>query len=167
MLPAREKKAQVALEFMLLAAFFMLVLLVVIAYFSSMQTSEMADREYLLGQQVAGRIADEVHTALLAGQGYQKTIMLPPTIAGAPYELRITNSMQYATAYVEISWTRGTTNLDYSFPLETRNVYAERGMSGFPINDANPLTIDVTKPLTIMDTDFDFHRVGNIVFHQD
>ncbi|MDO8339552.1 MAG: hypothetical protein Q7T16_02745 [Candidatus Burarchaeum sp.] len=156
-------KAQMALEFLLLVSFFLLVLVIAMGYFASLQQTEMTNREYLLGREVAARIADEVHLALVSGPGYEKTINLPPTVAGSPYELRITNSDQFATAYVEISWTRGGTDLEYAFPLASRSVYGElNGLGVFP-----PFALDVTIPLTIKNADLTDNRVGIIVFHQD
>jgi uncharacterized protein (UPF0333 family) len=154
-------KAQVALEFLLLAAFFLLVLVVAIGYFASLQQTELINREYLLGREVAARIADEVHAALVAGPGYVKTINLPPTVAGSYYKLYITKSPQYATAYVEIRWTRGGTNLEYSFPLASKNV-------GVFLNGAAKADgqIDVTHPLTIRNGDTENNRVGAIALEQ-
>lgn len=152
-----------ALEFMLLAAFFLLVLVVAIGYFASLQQTEMTNREYLLGREVAARVADEVHAALVAGPGYEKTILLPPTVAGSLYTLQITNSSQYATAYVEISWPRGGTTLEYSFPLASRNLWHDTE----PIGEANPMPpIDTAKSLTIKNADSETSRVGKIVFEQ-
>ncbi len=115
-------KAQIALEFLLLAAFFLLVLTVAVGYFASLQQTEMRNREYLLGREVASRIADEVHTSLLSGAGYSKTITLPQTIAGARYNLLITNEENYGTAFVELSWKRGSETLEYSEPLAYRGL---------------------------------------------
>src|SRR3989338_236936 len=145
-------KAQMALEFLLLAAFFLLVLVIAVGYFASLQQTEMINREYLLGREVAARIADEVHVALVSGPGYEKKINLPPTVAGSPYTLRITNKADYATAYIEMSWTRGGTNLEYSFPLASRNLWHELPPPfSFtePIDEINPMEIDPAKSLTI------------------
>jgi len=145
-------KAQVALEFLLLAAFFLLVLTVAIGYFASLQQTEMINREYLLGREVAARVADEVHVALVAGPGYEKTILLPPTVAGSLYTLQITNNYaQSATAYVEISWMRGGTTLEYAFPLAIRSLKCTPavGGSGYDIDNTNPCPIISTKPLKI------------------
>lgn len=116
-------RGQVAMEFMLLAAFFLLVFTVILAYFASLQAREFEDREYAIGREVAARVADEVHAAVAAGNGYQKSFVLPDRIAGRyPYEVRINNKSAFAVAYVEINWSAGARQYEYAIPLASRNI---------------------------------------------
>jgi len=131
-------KAQVAMEFMILAGFFLLVFVIAVGYFASLQKSEITSREYLLGREIGLQMADEAHAALLGGKGYEKTFTLPPTIAGTPYELSITNRREDSTMFAEVSWLKGSTKLEYVQPLPFRNA-----RSGAVMN------IDLSEPVTV------------------
>ncbi|RLG20184.1 hypothetical protein DRN67_00570 [Candidatus Micrarchaeota archaeon] len=139
------RKGQAALEFLLLAAFFLFIFLLLTGYFASLQRSQIVDREYLLASEVTSRIAYEVHAALLAGPGYEKSFVLPSTLGTSEYELRITNYDEFATAYAEVRWTKGGTEYEYSSPLASRNLWT----GSTPILDANPLTLDPDEKINI------------------
>ena len=122
---ASKKKAQIALEFLLLAGFFLLVFLIMVAYFASMQRSEITGREHLLGREITLLVADHMHAALLGGKGHSTTFTLPPTLAGSEYQLYITNRTDYETAYVEIKWGTSGREFEYATPLATRNLWTQ------------------------------------------
>lgn len=146
----RRTRGQVATEFLILAAFFLLVFTVVLAYFSSLQGREIEDREYALGREVAALVADRVHSAVVAGAGYQSQFSLPQAVAGQyPYELRITNKSVFSAAYVEVNWTKGGRQFEYSIPLASRNI-----CTGNPAKNPPRCVQPIYNSYTLKITDF-------------
>ena len=138
-------RAQVALEFMLLAGFFLLVFLIMTAYFASLQRSEITDREYLIGREITSIVSDEVHAALLGGPGYEKAFQLPTTLAGSDYSLKITLRSSDSTAFAEVSWFKGTEQFEYANPLATRIVFK----NGVAISAPGSASLNPKRPITI------------------
>jgi hypothetical protein len=150
-----RRRAQVAMEFMLLAAFFMVVLVVVLAYFSSIQAREIQDREYAIGREIAARMADEVHASVVAGEGYQTKFNVPAGIGGRyPYDLVLANQkVSFASAFVEINWTESGQQFEYSIPLATRNLCNGAPAAGSgcakPITDGSAMKLDRSKAVNL------------------
>ncbi len=153
----RTNRGQVAVEFLMLAGFLLLVFTVMLAYFASLQGTEIDGREYALGREVAALVADEVHLAVVAGPGYESVFSVPPLVAGTyPYDLKLTNKDAFSAAYAEINWTKSGKQFEYSIPLASRKLCAENEKPGggctpaSVIDDNTPYNVaDKTKPLHI------------------
>jgi len=141
----------------MLAGFMLLVFTVMLAYFASLEGTEIEGREYALGREAAALVADEVHSAVVAGPGYEASFSVPQLVAGAyPYVLRLTNKDVFSAAFVEISWTKGGKQFEYSIPLAGRALCGENERPGGGctasnvIDDNTPYNVaDKTKPLHI------------------
>jgi hypothetical protein len=145
-------------EFLMLAAFLLLVFTVVLAYFASLQGREIQDREYALGREVGALVADRVHLAVVAGSGYEAVFSVPPLVAGAyPYDLKLSNRDAFSSAYVDVSWTKGGSQFEYSIPLASRKLCAApppippaTTCSKQINNDYTYKVVDKAKPLHIL-----------------
>lgn len=145
------------MEFLMLAAFLLLVFTVMLAYFASLQGTEINDREYAIGKEVAALVADRVHLAVVAGNSYESVFSVPPLVAGAyPYDLKLSNRNAFSAAYVDVNWTKSGGQFEYSIPLADRKLCAApppippATTCANPINNDHPYKVaDKAKPLHI------------------
>ena len=93
-------KSQSATEFIALASF---MLLVIIGFFS-ITSSNMLQAQEEANRKVAEDIADfaykEIETAKSVNDGYQRKFIMPQTVNGADYTIKITDSIELAVNYL-------------------------------------------------------------------
>jgi hypothetical protein len=100
---------QAAVEVLSYAAFFLLVFIGSVAVFLQMQNQDIVRAEYSYAQQIANRIADQVHVAVVAGNGFVQAVSIPNSLLGKEYNITISrpnlaSPAAVETGFVYIEW---------------------------------------------------------------
>ena len=129
------KKAQLSIEFMIILSILLIISLTVITVVNSRtSTLESKQREYF-AKQVALQFSSEINTVYLAGNGFNKTVALPPTLRdGTEYNI----STHPEAHIINIEWTH-IDKRHYQVPIITGNINGTLGNLSGNVNLSNSL----------------------------
>lgn len=115
----KGKLGQMGFEFMMVVVVAISTLIVFIAILSVLMTNKQEEQRAGIGQSLADGLTKELFFAAEAQEGYTRTINLPSSIEGRPYDLNI---QQYNTSsFFELSFE---SSLIYkSLPRGVQNFY--------------------------------------------
>jgi hypothetical protein len=88
----RGPKAQIALEFIIVYSFVLVLFLIVFGLIISQRAQGITQEEYGSLQLIAQNIAGYVDQAASAGNGYSATLLLPPSSGALPYNISISTT---------------------------------------------------------------------------
>ena len=84
--------AQIALEFLVIYSFVMIVFIILFALVINQRASTLTQQQYAYLQLVAQDAAGYLNQAAAAGSGYSATLQLPSAIGATPYNLSLSSS---------------------------------------------------------------------------
>ena len=87
-----NKRGQIALEFLIVYSFVLILFLVFFALVIAQRASSLNNQQYFLLQQVAQNVAGYINSALSAGSGYSASFTVPSAIGTLPIRLYISNT---------------------------------------------------------------------------
>ena len=87
-----RKKAQIALEFLIVYSFVLVVFILIFALISSQRAATLGQQEYSLLQLQAQSIAGRINQAELAGSGYSATVPLISSLQHNYYNLSVSST---------------------------------------------------------------------------
>ncbi len=85
-------RSQIALEFMIVYSFVLIIFLVMFGIAAAQRAATMSNEQYSNLQLVAQNIATYIDQAASAGQGFNATVSLPPSIGTEQYSLSVTST---------------------------------------------------------------------------
>lgn len=92
------RKGQVAIEFMAMMGFSMFLLAILFGFVAAKEAEAFRYQNHQTASDIAENVAFQVEMALVQGDGYSRTFILPQAIGGENYTLTVTNST------VHIAW---------------------------------------------------------------
>ena len=87
-----HRKAQVSMEFMMVAGFVMVIVIVFITVTGNRLLDLNDEREYAIANDIAKTVKSELGTAVQLEPGYNRTFTVPQTISEKNYNVYIANS---------------------------------------------------------------------------
>jgi hypothetical protein len=87
------KKAQSAIEFLILIAALGVIFIMALGYFQGNLASKEKENTNLLVKDIASQIQEEISIAAAASDGYRREFALPETIFGRNYTANLTENM--------------------------------------------------------------------------
>lgn len=122
-------RAQAAVEAMVYIGLFLFITVFFSIILLNQQAQDLRSRQYRLGSEIAGQIADAIELAALAGPGFNANFTLPPSVLGRQYSANLTTSGSlYITVLGDSSFFGGSDNRFY-YPL---------GRGNFDVNTSIP-----------------------------
>ena len=91
-LPFSRKRAQIALEFMIVYSFVLVIFMILFVIVVNQRALTLNQQEYSSLQLIAQNIANYINQALSSGNGYNATVLIPGEIGTAPYAIKISSS---------------------------------------------------------------------------
>ncbi len=91
-LPFSRKRAQIALEFMIVYSFVLVIFMILFVIVVNQRALTLNQQEYSSLQLIAQNIANYINQALSSGNGYNATVLIPGEIGTAPYTIKISSS---------------------------------------------------------------------------
>jgi len=150
----KSKSGQAAVEVLAYASFFLLVFAAIAAVFLQLQSQELSRAESAYAQQIAYGLADNVHTAFIAGPGFSQEVALPLKLLGKDYSIRVSSStlplsqpVQSGvgeTGFVYVDWQGTADTQTFSVPSVTSAFRATESRPFISI-DGNFIEIDASK----------------------
>ncbi|MDE1856864.1 MAG: hypothetical protein KGH98_02140 [Candidatus Micrarchaeota archaeon] len=126
------RKGQIALEFMIVYSFIIMVFIVLFALVVSQRGTTLNIQEQASLQLVAQNIATAITTAATAGNGYSGSVPIAGSISGIPYNLTISTSGVVVTS------------MKIGRQIVTEHAFSGIGnltISGTPVLSANGITL--------------------------
>ncbi len=112
-----KRRAQGALEFMILIAALLFFFVVIFVIIQENISKKNVEKEKMLLQNVALGVRDEINLAAESSEGYFREFATPSSIFGREYEIEITNSLIYASM----------NGIGFSYRIYTVNGEIEKG----------------------------------------
>ncbi|MFB6208500.1 MAG: hypothetical protein ABEJ69_04055 [Candidatus Nanohaloarchaea archaeon] len=88
-------KGQVAIEFMTLVGFSMLLLAIMMGFVAKKQSQAVQYHNYQNARDIAENVAFQAEMALVQGEGYSRKFFLPTALAGKNYNVTVRNNTVY------------------------------------------------------------------------
>ncbi|MFB6204356.1 MAG: hypothetical protein ABEJ75_01790 [Candidatus Nanohaloarchaea archaeon] len=95
------RKGQVAIEFMTLVGFSMLLLAIMMGFVAKKQSRAVQYHNYQTARDIAENVAFQAEMALVQGDGYSRRFFLPTAIGGRNYNVTVRNNTVY------LAWGEG------------------------------------------------------------
>jgi hypothetical protein len=113
------KKSQISVEFVIVIAIALVIFLTLFAIIDRRNDELYSTRTALYARQEADKFASAINTIFLAGDGAQKTIILPETLRdNKDYEINL-----YPSSHLlEIKWASLEQTKHYDSPLITADI---------------------------------------------
>lgn len=112
----KKKKSQISVDFMIIIAIAIFVFLVMFALVNRRNNDLQSLQTTLYARQLADKVATEINTVFLAGDGTTKTIEIPETLKD---ETSYTLKVYPEERIVNIMWTSKGSMRQYSSPVVT------------------------------------------------
>ena len=93
-------KAQSAMEFVVLASFMLLVILGFFAITSSKVLEAKEEGNKKIAQDIAEFVSNEIELAKSVNDGYTRVFMMPPTVNGVSYDIKIIDNKELIVNYL-------------------------------------------------------------------
>jgi hypothetical protein len=87
------KKAQLTIEFIIFCGIAFLVMISFASVISEKMSNLRNEKEHLLVKDMAFSIQQEIETASLVNDGYERNLTLPETLDGISYTVNLTSNM--------------------------------------------------------------------------
>ncbi|VVB73931.1 Uncharacterised protein [uncultured archaeon] len=145
------KGGQASVELISYASFFFLVFMAAVAIFFQIQGQEMSRAEYANAQEIANGLADRIHTAFVAGPGFEERFFLSRSLLNRPYTLSVTSGatpQSQQTGFVYVEWQGASGPASYSAVAIATN-YTATTQSGFISFAANRIAINASQGLAL------------------
>ena len=91
-LPSSRKRAQIALEFMIVYSFVLVIFMILFVIVVNQRALTLNQQEYSSLQLIAQNIANYINQALSSGNGYNATVLIPGEIGTAPYTIKVSST---------------------------------------------------------------------------
>ncbi len=91
-LPGRRRRAPIALEFMIVYSFVLVIFMILFVLVVNQRSLSLNQQEYSSLQLVTQNIANYINQALSSGNGYNATVLIPGEIGTAPYTIEVSSS---------------------------------------------------------------------------
>lgn len=88
----KGERSQIALEFMIVFSFILILFLVIFAIAATERAASLASEEYSSMQGVTLEVSSYINQAVAAGSGFNATFSLPASISTQPYSLYVTST---------------------------------------------------------------------------
>jgi hypothetical protein len=162
-------RAQVALEFIVIYSFVLVVFVLMFALVSGQRAATLAQQEYSMLQLQAQNVAGYIDQALGAGNGYAATITFSGGINGQPYNMSISTSgviiaqMKVGTQIIRgyafsnarnlvINGTQtqsGNGITVYQIPIQRGSLYLANSNGAIYVDTPPPSTLPLAKSMTL------------------
>ncbi|MDD5336854.1 MAG: hypothetical protein PHS02_00030 [Candidatus ainarchaeum sp.] len=109
------RKAQVALEFFLYSAVFLVIVLAAYFAISFVQSADIANKESSYVKWFGETFYSATTTAMAGQGGFRYTIKFDKDILGAPYDIYFQPAHGAQGGFVYITWS--STNATYTYPI--------------------------------------------------
>jgi len=112
-------KAQISTEFVIIVSIALIVFLIIFAIIDKRNDELYSTRTMLYARKEADNLASSINTIFLAGDGAQKTVLLPETLRD---DKNYTINIYPTNHLVEITWGSLGKNKQYTSPLITADI---------------------------------------------
>lgn len=112
-------KAQISTEFVIVVSIALIVFLFIFAIIDKRNDELYSTRTMLYARKEADNLASNINTIFLAGDGAQKTVLLPETLRD---DKNYTINIYPSSHLVEITWSSLGKNKQYTSPLITADI---------------------------------------------
>lgn len=120
-----NKKAQIALEFLIVYSIVLVIFLVIFAIIANQRAATLGSQEYASLQLVTEDISSYINQALTAGNGYSAIVQLPVTASVSPYYLYMSSD-----GAILANSTIGTTLISGTSYSNSRNLIINGSLVG-------------------------------------
>ncbi len=142
----RNLRGQVAAEFMLYIAVFMVLVIAAMIVINNIQSSDVPLRENTVAIGVGQGFVQTISLAVEAGRGFSYNYTFPKTIFGAPYEITMPDNNNNTL----LIWYGPYGNFSYSYKLPSYN---------YKWTEGNCIHMDVTEKKDVISS----NMCGNLL----
>ncbi|EQD50781.1 LamG domain protein jellyroll fold domain protein, partial [mine drainage metagenome] len=134
----RDKKSQIALEFIIVYSFVLVIFLVIFALIAAQRASTLSSQQFSSLELITQNIATNIDHALAAGPGYSAMIPIVGSISALPYNLYLSS-----TGVVLANMTIGKQVISAEAYSSARSISVNSTFSSYTANGISVYTIPV------------------------